>query len=72
MEALIWIGIAVNVVGALYLMGFAVKYFFLYRSARNMPQKFAEYRARMAQKRMIGLGLMFGGAIIAIIGATLA
>lgn len=61
---LIYGGIAVNIIGALLLMAFAIMAWRKYKDAGNLDKKKAEIRAWLASRRMICFGLMLGGALI--------
>lgn len=69
-DALIYGGIGLNVVGALYLMAYAFKYSYLFRQAREQNVRNDALKAAWGRKRMTGFGLMIAGLIIAIIGCV--
>lgn len=65
---LIYGGIGVNVVGAIFLMAYAMKYHYAFRQTENQPIKKQEMMPEWRKKRAIGFGLMILGAIIVVIG----
>ncbi|MDE6288048.1 MAG: hypothetical protein K2M00_04605 [Muribaculaceae bacterium] len=65
---LIYGGIAINILGAVLLMIFAVKYYLTYRQVKNMPMRVDELRSRWYRQRTLGFGLLIGGTLIAIAG----
>ena len=65
---LIYGGIGLNIVGAIFLMAYAMKYFYAFRQAENQPIKKNEMMPDWRKKRAIGFGLMILGAIIVVIG----
>lgn len=67
-EILIYGGIAINVVGAVYLMAFAMKYAYAFRKAKNEPIQTESMKPRWAKQRNIGFGLILLGSLIAILG----
>lgn len=71
MDFVIYLGIAVNIIGAILLMIYAVRYFRAFKEAERMPERMKDVRARWLKKRMLGFGLMIGGAVIAVIGCYL-
>lgn len=70
-NVLIYGGIAINVIGVLYLMAYAFKYSYLFRQARARNVRDDELKAAWGRKRLIGFGLLLGGAIIAVIGCLI-
>lgn len=71
MDFVIYLGIAVNIIGALLLMTYAIKYYRSLKEAEKMPERTKDVRAQWLRKRALGFGLMIGGAVIAIIGCYL-
>lgn len=67
-DILIYGGVIVNVIGALYLMAYAVKYMYAFHKAKNQPIRTDAMKPKWAKKRIVGFGLMISGAVIAIIG----
>ncbi len=68
MDFVIYLGIAVNIIGALLLMTYAVKYYRSFKEAEKMPERTKDVKAQWLRKRALGFGLMIGGVVIAIIG----
>lgn len=64
-------GIAINVIGDLLLMVFAIKYYFAFRQAKNIPLRMEELKAQWASKRKIAFALIIAGPIISIIALSL-
>ena len=71
MDTVIYIGIAINIIGALLLMVYGIRYFQAFRQADRLTVKMDDLKAQWQQKRLIGFGLMIGGCIIALIGCYL-
>lgn len=71
MDSVIYIGIAVNIIGALLLMIYAIRYYQSFRQAERLTVKIDELKARWQRKRLLCFGLMIGGCIIAVIGCNL-
>ena len=71
MDIIIYIGIAVNIIGALLLMFYAFRYYGAGKSAGRLSIKVNDLKARWQKKRALGFGLMIGGLSITIIGCYL-
>lgn len=69
MEFLIYVGVAVNVVGALMLLAFGIRYMMAIRRAERMPIREAQLKADWGRWHNIGFGLIIGGASLACIAA---
>ena len=70
-DILIYGGIGINIVGAIFLMAYAFKYGYAFRQARKQQMRMDELKSAWAKKRAIGFGLMIGGCIVAIIGCLM-
>lgn len=70
-DILIYGGIAINIVGALYLMACGMKYAYIFRQLKNQSALSKSIKPRWAKKRQIGWGLMIIGIIIALIGCVI-
>lgn len=70
-DILIYGGIAINIVGALYLMACGMKYACIYRQLKNQPALSKSIKPRWTKKRQIGYGFMIIGTIIALIGCVI-
>lgn len=71
MDIFIYIGIAVNIIGALLLMFYAFRYYNAFKSAERLSIKANDLKARWQKKRTLGFGLMIVGLLVAIIGCYL-
>ena len=71
MDAVIYLGIAVNIIGALLLMFYAVRYWQAFKAAGTLTMKKDELRAQWLKRRMIGFGILIAGTIIAVVGCYL-
>ncbi len=71
MVGLVYIGVAVNIIGALVLLIYAIRYFHAFRQAERLTVKMDALKAQWRRKRLTGFGLMIGGLILAIIGCYL-
>ena len=65
-DVLIYGGIGINIIGALYLMAYAMKYTYAFHKARKQPIETNAMKPTWGKKRAIGLGLKVVGLIIAI------
>lgn len=70
MDLIIYIGIAINIIGALLLMFYAFRYYNAFKIAGRLSIKVNDLKDRW-KKRAIAFGLMIGGLLIAIIGCYL-
>lgn len=70
MMILLWLGIAINILGALILGAYAIKYYFAFKEAKQMPVKFEEVKAQWLSKRKIAFAMLIGGSILAYISAV--
>lgn len=71
MNSVIYIGLAINVIGALLLLAFALKYHFATKEAERMPARMEELKTGWRKKRRIAFGFLQVGLIIAFIGCLL-
>lgn len=70
-DILIYGGIGVNVIGALFLMAYAMKYSYAFYKAKDNPIIKNAITPGWKKKRTIGFGLMILGTVIAVIGCYL-
>lgn len=70
-DILIYTGVAINIIGALYLMAYGMKYAYAFYKARNKPAMTDSMKPTWTKKRAIGLALMIGGGLIAILGCII-
>ena len=70
-EVLIYGGIGINVLGALFLMAYAMKYAYAFHKSKNEPIRTEAMKPKWAKKRAIGCGLMILGSVIAILGCVI-
>lgn len=70
-DILIYGGITINIVGALYLTACGMKYTYIFRQLKNQPAQSKSIKPRWAKKRQIGWSLMIVGIIIALIGCVI-
>ncbi|MBD5290004.1 MAG: hypothetical protein HDS26_04885 [Bacteroides sp.] len=70
-DILIYGGIGINIIGALYLMAYAMKYGHAFYKARKRPIETDSLKAAWGKKRAIGFGLIIAGTLIAIIGCSI-
>lgn len=68
-EILIYSGIGINIIGAIYLMAYAIKY--AYGLKKSKPIEVEALKRAWAKKRAIGFGLMILGCIILLIGCVI-
>lgn len=71
MNYIIYLGIAVNIIGALFLMYWSIKYYSYFRESRGMTVKLFNLRKGWQVKRAWGWGLMIGGGVISFLAAAL-
>ena len=70
-DVLIYGGIGINVVGALFLMAYAIKYAYAFHKSKNEPIQTEVMKPKWAKKRSIGFGLIILGCIIAFLGCII-
>ena len=70
-DILIYGGIGINIIGALYLMAYAMKYCYAFYKARRHPIETDALKSTWGKKRIIGVGLMFVGTLLVIIGCSI-
>ncbi|MBO4942168.1 MAG: hypothetical protein J6C95_01920 [Muribaculaceae bacterium] len=70
MDILIVIGLLINVVGAVALMIYSIRYYHAFKQAGRLSVRMEYLKSQWAKKRTIGFGLMIGGLIVAIIGCV--
>ena len=71
MDIVIYSGIAINVIGAILLLVYSVRYYALFKESEKLPVKRDALKAQWQRKRAVGFGLMIGGTVVAIIGCYL-
>ncbi len=67
-DTLIYGGAAINVIGAIYLLIWAVKYITAYKTIDKMPIKVAHLKTEWGHQRIVGFGLMIGGVAVMLTG----
>lgn len=70
-DVLIYGGIGINVVGALFLMAYAIKYAYAFHNSKNEPIQTEVMKPKWAKKRSIGFGLIILGCILAFLGCII-
>lgn len=70
-DILIYSGIGINIIGALILMAYGMKYAYLFHLAKRMPQRLEDLKAQWSNYRRWGFGLIFIGIFIASIGCVI-
>lgn len=70
-DILIFGGIGINIIGALFLMAYAMKYGYAFHKAKGKPILIESMKPKWAKKRAIGFGLMILGCLIAIVGCVI-
>lgn len=68
MNIVIYAGLAIDIIGAILLMIWSMKYRNAFKSAERMPMVKEELKAQWLKKRAIGFGMIIAGAIITVIG----
>ena len=61
-------GIGINIIGALFLMAYAMKYAYAFHKSKNEPIQTEVMKQEWAKKRSIGFGIIILGCIFAFIG----
>lgn len=67
-DILIYGGIGINVVGAIFLIAYAMKYAYAFHKSKNDSIQTDSLKPKWAKKRNIGFGLIFLGSFITILG----
>ncbi|MDE7426500.1 MAG: hypothetical protein K2M79_01695 [Muribaculaceae bacterium] len=70
-DILIYGGIGINIIGALVLMAYALKYTYAFHANRDKPVQTTSLKHTWAKKRIIGIGLMILGTIILLLGTSI-
>lgn len=68
MDIVIYAGLAIDIIGAILLMIWSMKYRNEFKSAERMPMVKEELKAEWLKKRAIGFGMIIAGTIINVIG----
>ncbi len=68
MDIVIYAGLAIDIIGAILLMIWSMKYRNAFKSAEIMPMVKEELKAEWLKKRAIGFGMIIAGTIITVIG----
>ena len=68
MDIVIYAGLAIDIIGAILLMIWSMKYRNEFKSAERMPMVKEELKAEWLKKRAIGFGMIIAGTIITVIG----
>ena len=68
MDIVIYAGLAIDIIGAILLMIWSMKYRNTFKSAERMPMVKEELKAEWLKKRAIGFGMIIAGTIITVIG----
>lgn len=71
MDSIIYTGIAINIIGAIFLGYNAMRYSMLFKNAERLTVRMNSLKAQWGRKRAIGFGLMIGGLVIAIVGCLI-
>ena len=61
-------GIGINIIAALFVMAYAMKYAYAFHKSKNEPIQTEVMKQEWAKKRSIGFGLIILGCIFAFIG----
>lgn len=70
-DILIYVGIGINIVGNIFLMAYAMKYSYAFLKAKNSPIQTEALKPQWVRIKTVGLGLIFLGILIAIIGCII-
>ena len=70
-DILIYGGIGLNIAGAVFLMAYAMKYFYALRKAEDKPIEKNALVAQWRKKRAVGFGLMIVGCVVVIISCSI-
>lgn len=68
---LIYGGLGINIIGALFLMAYAIKYAYAFQKSKNDSIRLNALKPEWAKKRGIGFGLIIFGTLIAILGCSI-
>lgn len=68
---LIYGGLGINIIGALFLMAYAMKYAYAFKKSKNNSIRLNALKPDWTKKRSIGFGLMILGTLIAILGCSI-
>lgn len=68
---LFYFGIAVNIIGALLIIFFGIRYYVTYRAIKNLKLKVDELQMKWARQRIIGFTTMIGGVLLILLSTLL-
>ena len=68
---LIYGGLGINIIGALFLMAYAIKYAYAFRKSKNDSIRLNALKTDWAKKRAVGFGLIIFGTLIAMLGCSI-
>lgn len=68
---LIYGGIAINIIGAIFLLAFAIKYAYVFYMTKSQHVRLNAMRPEWIKRRNTGFGLMIIGSAIAIVGCMI-
>lgn len=70
-DVLIYVGIGINIVGDLFTMAYAMQYSYAFFKSKNNPILRDALKTKWVRIKTVGLGLIFLGILIAIIGCVI-
>lgn len=70
-DVLIYVGIGINIAGDLFTMAYAMKYSHAFFKSKNNPILTDALKTKWVRIKTVGLGLIFLGILIAIIGCII-
>lgn len=70
-DILIYGGIGINIIGAIFLMAYAIKYAYAFHKSKNSPITTDALKPKWMKKRTIGFALILTGTLIAILGCAI-
>ena len=71
MDSIIYLGLAINVIGAIMLAVFAIAYYKKFKEYGRLTVRLDSLKTEWAHKRALSFGLLLGGTAIALIGCFL-
>lgn len=68
MDIIIYLGIAINIIGAVLMFVFAIRYIMEQKKSGRLAEKCKDLRYKWLKKKAICLGMMVCGVIVAVTG----
>lgn len=71
MDAVIYTGFIINVVGAILLLYYSIKFYKAFKNAGRLTIPLESLKAEWSHKRALSWGIMLGGVIVSLLGCLI-